>query len=135
MQGLNQCTLIGNMGSDPQVSTYGERKCATMQICINKVYKKDDEFKTKSTWVRIQYWRDNMDLFTAKKGDTVCVQGELQIDEVEKDGHKFLYPKIIAERIRIMQRAKKDDKQQDQPAHTSPEPADVSPEPTEDLPF
>lgn len=135
MQGLNQCTFIGNMGNDPEIATYNERKVATMQIAVNKVYKSQEGFKTKTMWLRIQYWRDNMDLFTAKKGDTVCVQGELQIDEVEKDGNKYLYPKINAERIRIMQRAKKDDQAQPNANQQNNESADLPPQPENDLPF
>ena len=53
----NSVQLIGNLGKDPEVKIYGDRKRATFTLATNESYKNDKGEKVQNTqWHNIVIW-------------------------------------------------------------------------------
>lgn len=98
---LNQVTLIGNVGKDPEVRTVGDTKVATFSLATSTGgYKKSDgtEVPEKTQWHSIVLWRGLAELAEKyiKKGDKITVLGSISYREYEKkEGGKGYVTDII----------------------------------------
>jgi single-strand DNA-binding protein len=100
----NRVHLIGRLGADPEVKTFGEsKKVARMRIAYNEYYKKNDgSFEEKTHWFTIVAWGKLVELteLNFKKGHEVIVEGRLSTNEYEdKDGNKKSSVEIVASQI------------------------------------
>jgi len=99
---MNQITIVGNVGSDPEVSTSTNGiKTAKYSIAVTK--KTKDEKKT--TWFRIIQFRYSAEFAEnyIKKGMKILIVGEIEIDEyTDKNGIKQKSIQIIGEKCEIM---------------------------------
>lgn len=68
------------------------------------------------------------------KGQLVLVDGELNLDRYEKDGHTRTYTKILAQRIQFLERPKKEDNDQNEETE-KPEFFSADDPPSDDVPF
>lgn len=98
---LNQVTLIGNVGKDPEVRTVGDTKVATFSLATSTGgYKKADgtEVPEKTQWHNIVAWRGLAGLAekAVKKGDKITVLGSIIYRDYEKDGQKHYVVDIVA---------------------------------------
>ncbi|MDX2249765.1 MAG: single-stranded DNA-binding protein [Bacteroidia bacterium] len=79
--GLNQVTLIGNLGRDPEVK-YLDQGIAFANLwlaCTESYRDKNGNNVDRTEWVSVNLWRSHAE-FAAKycrKGATVCVEGRL----------------------------------------------------------
>jgi len=102
---LNEVTLCGRMGQDPEVSftANGDAVC-NISIAVSEYYKKDGdtEFTQDTTWVRVTAWRRLAERIAAvaKKGTEVMVQGKLREKQWEdKEGNKRSQTFVLANRL------------------------------------
>lgn len=105
---MNQITIVGNVGSDPEIltSTNGI-KTAKYSIAVTKKIK--DEKKT--TWFRIIQFRYSAEFAEnyIKKGMKILIVGEIEIDEyTDKNGIKQKSIQIIGEKCEIMSSLERD---------------------------
>lgn len=74
---MNNATITGNLGADPQLYTTGKTAVCSVNIADNKYWKDkaSGETKTKARWHRLVFFGDHAERFakTAKKGDQIVV--------------------------------------------------------------
>ena len=88
---MNQLTLLGRVGKDPEVKTVGDNTVCNFSIATSRKWKDaDGEQQEKTIWHNCSLWGKSGDVFTkhVKKGDGILVQGEQDNYEYEKDGNK-----------------------------------------------
>ncbi|MBE3122228.1 MAG: single-stranded DNA-binding protein [Thermoplasmata archaeon] len=89
---MNQVTIIGRCGSDPDVRAIGTNGTllAEFNVATSKPPKnKGDQWPT--TWHKIKLWNKAAEKAQGRlrKGDLVCVVGEIKTESWEdKDGNK-----------------------------------------------
>lgn len=105
---VNQVTLIGNIGKDPEIRTLDNGvKVATFSLATSTGgFKKQDgtDVPEKTSWHNIVCWRGLADLAEkfVKKGDKLTVFGSISYREYEKDEVKRYATDIIAYDIVLM---------------------------------
>lgn len=83
---LNKVTLIGNLGSDPEVRTTANgSKVATLSVATSQRWKdKGGESQEKTAWHRVVLWNSQYAKLAdvaeryCKKGDRVYVEGAIE---------------------------------------------------------
>lgn len=88
---LNKATIIGNLGSDPEVrTTGGGSRVAQFSVATSRRWTTNSgEQQEKTEWHRIVCWGKLADVVEKylKKGQQVYVEGEIQYRQYEdKDG-------------------------------------------------
>lgn len=79
--GLNQVTLIGNLGRDPEVK-YLDQGVALANLwiaCTERSRDKDGNYTDRTEWVSVNLWRSQAEIVGkyCRKGSTICVEGRL----------------------------------------------------------
>lgn len=137
---MNQITIVGNVGSDPEISTSTNGiKSAKYSIAVTK--KNKDEKKT--TWFRIIQFRYSAEFAEnyIKKGMKILIVGEIEIDEyTDKNGIKQKSIQIIGEKCEIMSSLERDSNRDSESQSNKNEPERIpQPQPIDsdsgDLPF
>lgn len=86
---LNKVTLIGNVGSDPEIrTTGGGTKMAKVSLATNRTWTdKSGQRQEKTEWHRLTFWDRMADLIEqyVKKGDRLYVEGRLEYSTTEDD--------------------------------------------------
>lgn len=106
---INQVMLIGNVGGEPKVrdvnyNDHGQPstlKVSQFSLATSKGGGKDkagNDLPTYTQWHNIVAWRRLAEI-PLKKGDKVCVIGELQYRDYEVDGQKRSITEIVASEI------------------------------------
>jgi single-strand DNA-binding protein len=104
-QSVNQVTLLGNLGRDPEVrSTQGGQSVANFSMATSEQWsdKTTGEKKEKTTWSRVVVWGKIAELCGQflHKGSKVYVQGRLQNREwTDKEGNKKETTEIVADTV------------------------------------
>jgi single-strand DNA-binding protein len=80
----NKVTLIGFLGSNPEVRTNNDRTFTTLSLATKSSYKKDEKFISHTEWHRCVVF-GNLSEFaqTLTKGAHIQVEGELRSREYE----------------------------------------------------
>ena len=89
---MNQCTITGNLGADPELRTVGQdMNVCELRVAVNDRVKKRGEWTDQTTWFRCVVWgktAENCAKYLSK-GRKVLVTGRVQLDEWEgQDGSK-----------------------------------------------
>jgi single-strand DNA-binding protein len=131
MFSLNEMTIIGNLGKDPETKfTANNISVTTFTVATTYSYKKDDKWENETTWHNVVAWRLSDYLKDAlKKGTTVYVKGRLSKREyTDKDGIKRYQVEIIAERVGTFNKSERQENMTHE--ESTPQSSDE-----EDLPF
>lgn len=88
---LNKATLIGNVGSDPEVKTMPSGdKVANLSLATSERWKDKStgERKEKTEWHRVVVFGKLADVVESyvKKGSKLYIEGKIQTRKWEKDG-------------------------------------------------
>jgi len=122
MSGINQVTIVGRLGQDPEVrQTANQQAVATLSVATSEKWT-DKEGKTqeKTEWHRCVAWGKTAELCGKylKKGSLAGFTGKLQTRSWDdKDGVKKYTTEVIVQNVQFL--GSKDDGQ-----GTSPRPAD-----------
>ena len=84
----NSVQLIGNLGKDPEVKEFGDKKKASFSIATTDSYKNAKGEKIEDTqWHNVVIWGKLADVAGKylKKGSEVCVEGSLVHRNYETD--------------------------------------------------
>ncbi len=84
----NSVQLIGRLGKDPEVKTFGEKKKASFSIATSDSYKNAKGEKVEDTqWHNVVIWGKLADVVEkyVKKGQEVVVEGRLVHRDYETD--------------------------------------------------
>ena len=103
---LNDVTLIGRLGKDPEFQEMPNGGSITkFSLATSESWKKKDsqEWEEKTSWHRVVYFRDlsNHKKENMKKGCLVMVKGKLSYGSYEKEGVKHYTTDINAHKVEI----------------------------------
>jgi single-strand DNA-binding protein len=94
----NSVQLIGRLGKDPEVKTFGDKKKASFSIATTDSYKNKKGEKVEDTqWHNIVIWGSLADVAEKhlKKGQEVAVEGKLMHNAYETQaGEKKYFTEI-----------------------------------------
>jgi single-strand DNA-binding protein len=97
---MNQITVIGNVGRQPEGLKYTGSGLAVLKFSVADTRGKDDQKKT--SWYDIVVFGDQAEAVVENigKGDRIMVAGRLQVEDYEKkDGSKGKRVEIIADAV------------------------------------
>lgn len=123
---MNNCIFIGHLGADPELKTLdGGLQVASASIAVRESWKKDDEWKERTDWIRVVAWGKLAEkMGDYRKGDLILVHGKMR-ERLWKDEKKNEDRRSHEIEARIVQKIVKPAK------HDVPEPteADAPPMP------
>lgn len=139
---LNQVTLIGRVGKDPEIRAMPNgANVANFSIATTEKWtdKASGEKKEFTEWTDVVVFGKGADVVSeyVGKGDAVSVVGKLRTDKYEKDGVEHRRTKVIVDRVVLLPRAEKGDAKpttQSRAATKAAEPA-TSDSFDDDIPF
>lgn len=105
MASLNQVTIIGNLGRDPETRTFpsGDQVCnATIATTDKWKDKQSGEMKEATEWHRVTFFGRTAEVAAQylRKGSQVCVQGSLRTRKYQdKDGKDCYATEIRADNL------------------------------------
>jgi single-strand DNA-binding protein len=113
MASLNKVTLIGNLGSDPELKyTPSGRAVANFNIATNEQWKdKDGQQQSRTEWHRIVVWGRQAEIAKdfLRKGKQIYLEGRLQTRSYDdKDGNKRYITEIVSDRFLMLGRRDED---------------------------
>lgn len=79
--GLNDVTLIGNLGADPACTTVGDSQVLNLRIACNESYKdRDGVRRDKTEWIDVEMWGPRATALAGmlRKGETIAVKGSIR---------------------------------------------------------
>ena len=79
--GLNQVTLIGNLGKDPELR-YLDQGIALVSLrlaCTERFRDKTGNYVDRTEWVSVNLWRSQAEIVAkyCRKGSTICIEGRI----------------------------------------------------------
>jgi single-strand DNA-binding protein len=103
----NKVQLIGNVGNDPEVKTFGEgKKVANITLATNDYYINDKGEKVEQTeWHRVTAWGKVAEIIEkyVTKGKEIAIEGKLTHRSYDdKDGNKRYITEVVANDILLM---------------------------------
>lgn len=114
----NKVFLIGNLTRDPEVRcTPSGIPVARFAIAVNR-FKKSSSTESNNNndvdFINIVAWRKLAEICKnyLKKGQSIAVEGSLQIRKYEKDGQQKIFTEVVAENMQML------GKKQDQTSKT-----------------
>ena len=129
MASLNKMTVIGNVGSEPEMRfTQSGKPVTSFSLATNHKYTVDGEKREETEWFKVVAWGKlaetcNQYVF---KGMSVFVQGRLQLKEWEgQDGEKRSSLEITANEVLFLSRQENSAPTQDESNDIDPEDIDV----------
>jgi single-strand DNA-binding protein len=101
---LNRVVLVGNLGGDPEVRTFGDqRKVTRLSIATHELVKKrGGERERQTEWHQVVAWSALGERAAQhlRKGKTVLVEGRLQTRVwADARGNKHITAEVRADRI------------------------------------
>jgi single-strand DNA-binding protein len=128
MASLNEVSLIGNLGSKPELKYTGTGAAyARFSIATNEVWRdrKTNETKTRTDWHRVVAWGRLADVVAQHLdvGRLVCVRGSLRVNEwKDAQGARRVSVEVHAAKVVFL-----DGNSQRQTTTEVPPPEDVQP--------
>ena len=134
MVSVNRMTIIGNLGSEPEMRfTPGGRPVTSFRVATNWRYTTPDgERKEETEWFNVVCWSklaEQCNQFLSK-GRLVYIEGRLRMRTWEgQDGQTRARNEIVADRVKFL------DRQSTVPPPDKSEDSDVGEFAPEDIPF
>ena len=104
-EGLNQVTLFGNLGADPELKLTAKGPVLKMRLATEESWRnKETNAKEKRTeWHRLTMFGTRAESIARhlKKGARIMVQGHLRTDSYDKEGQKHYRTEIIVDEVRF----------------------------------
>ncbi len=79
--GLNQVTLIGNLGRDPELryTDKGVAVCTIALACTESYRDANGNNVDRTNWINVVLWRSQAEILGkyCRKGSTICIEGRI----------------------------------------------------------
>jgi single-strand DNA-binding protein len=103
-EGLNQCTLVGNLGSDPELRhTNGGQSVLQIRLATSETYlDKDKQRQERTEWHTVVIWGKRAEALSRilSRGAKIVVTGRIQTTSWEtNEGEKRYRTQIAANNI------------------------------------
>lgn len=102
---INKVTIIGRLGSDPEINSTESTKVTNFNVATNEVWFKDGEKQERTEWHRVVAFGKLAEICGQylEKGKLVYIEGKLRTDKWEsEDGVSRQTTRIIANTMRIL---------------------------------
>ena len=103
---LNQLTIAGNLGANPEIISLASGNKTTFSVATNEHYTdKNGNPKTETEWFSVVCWGNLADITAKylKKGSSVFVQGKLKTRNYDDaNGQKRYVTEVIASSIQFL---------------------------------
>src|SRR5262245_1237653 len=138
MSGVNQITIVGNVGSSPELS-YGQNNVpfCRFSVAVNEQWKTDGEKRERVTWFPVIVFNglaENCANFI-DRGRLLAVQGRVQTREYEdREGTKHQVMQVVADKVTFLGAAKREE-QEDRRLSPGQPRGKARPEDSSDAPF
>ena len=114
MSGVNQITIVGNVGSTPELS-YSQKNVpfCRFSVAVNEQWKSDGEKREKVTWFSVVAFNGLAETCAnfVDRGKLVAVQGRVQTREYEdRAGTKHQVMQILAEKVTFLSVSKREER-------------------------
>lgn len=77
---VNRVTLIGRIGKEPEVKTFGDKTLTKFSFATSESSKdKNGEWQEKTQWHQVSYWNN----IKVEKGDMLFIEGKIEYREHE----------------------------------------------------
>ena len=124
MSGVNQMTIVGNVGSAPELS-YSQTNVpfCRFSVAVNEQWKTDGEKREKVTWFPVITFNGLAETCAnyIDRGRLVAVQGRVQTREYEdRAGTKHQVMQILAEKVTFLGTAKREERDGRQTSASQP---------------
>jgi single-strand DNA-binding protein len=124
MSGVNQITIVGNVGSPPELS-YGQNNnpFCRFSVAVNEQWKTDGEKREKVTWFPVIAFNGISEACAnyLERGRLVAVQGRVQTREYDdKEGTKHQVMQVVAEKVTFLGGAKREERDDRRPSPGKP---------------
>lgn len=101
---VNEVTLIGRLGGDPELrTTTSGKQVASVSLATSEKYKDKEE----TTWHRLVAWQKTGELMAqyGRKGALAYVKGSIKTRQYEdKEGKRQTITEILVDRFRVLER-------------------------------
>ena len=119
MSGINQITIVGNVGSAPELS-YGQNNVpfCRFSVAVNEQWKTDGEKRERVTWFPVVAFNGLAETCAnfIDRGRLVAVQGRVQTREYEdRKSTRHEVMQVIAERVTFLGAGKHEERDDRQP--------------------
>ncbi|MGL2962760.1 single-stranded DNA-binding protein [Flavobacterium sp. RSB2_4_14] len=103
----NKVQLIGHVGQEPEIKTFGEgKKVANITLATNESYTNAKGEKVEDTqWHKVKAWGKVADIIEkyVTKGKEIAIEGKLTYsDYLDKDGNKRYITEVVANDILLL---------------------------------
>lgn len=97
---MNKLVLTGRLGRDAELKYFNENKnVINFTLAVNKNYKREGDVPN---WIPCRIWdRDKLANYLTK-GKAVAIDGELMIDQYEKDGVNRTYSYVKVDKLEFL---------------------------------
>ena len=124
MRGVNRVIIIGNCGSDPEVSQFQNGgSVATIAVATSEKYqnKQTGEWVENTEWHRVKAFGKLAEIIAqyVRKGTPIYIEGKLKTDKyTDKNGIERYATNIIADQMQMLggSQAQQNNQQQPQPS-------------------
>jgi single-strand DNA-binding protein len=125
MSGVNQITIVGNLGSSAPELSYGQNNVAfcRFSVAVNEQWKSDGEKREKVTWFSVLAFNGLAETCAnyLKPGRLVAIQGRVQTREYEdREGTRHQVMQVVAEKVTFLGAAKREERDDRQPPTGEP---------------
>ena len=113
MSGVNQITIVGNVGSAPELS-YGQNNVpfCRFSVAVNEQWKTDGEKRERVTWFPVVVFNGLSEACAnyLERGRLVAIQGRVQSREYDdRNGTKHEVMQVVAEKDTFLGGTKRDE--------------------------
>ena len=104
MNGINNVTIIGNVGNVSEVINVNSGRFVTLSVATTEYFSNlNSEKKSKTLWHSVVLWNNMSELVKMiEKGDLIYIEGRLNYREKTNDNSR--YTEIVAKTIRILKK-------------------------------
>jgi len=105
MANLNKVMLIARLCADPEIKYIPSGTAVTeLSLAVNRKVKQGDEWKDETCFVDVTVWGKQAENCAEyqKKGNSLYIEGRLQLDQWEQDGKKRSKLKVVAENVQFL---------------------------------
>jgi single-strand DNA-binding protein len=138
VSGVNQVTIVGNVGSAPELS-YGQNNVpfCRFSVAVSEQWKTDGEKRERVTWFPVIVFNglaENCANFI-ERGRLLAVQGRVQTREYEdREGTKHQVMQVVADKVTFLGAAKREEQADRRPSPGQPR-GNAHREVSQDTPF
>lgn len=86
---VNRVTLVGNVGSDPDVRETGNgTRVAHLSLATDRRFRRNGELERRTDWHRLTFWGKSADTIEryVRRGSKLYVEGRIEYGTYEREG-------------------------------------------------